>query len=63
MTEALAHGYSSDHAHWKLSNEYQHDRVYMVFKNRCVIVVRMKVAMEGLLTRDMNGLNNLATDS
>ena len=32
MTEALAHGYSFDSTQRELSNEYQHDRVSMVFK-------------------------------
>ena len=27
LTEALAHGYSSESTHRELSNEYQHDRV------------------------------------
>ena len=27
MTETLASGYSSESTQWKLSNEYQHDRV------------------------------------
>ena len=35
MTETLAHGYSSESTQRKLFNEYQHDRVYMVFKNLC----------------------------
>ena len=33
MTEALAHMDSSDSTQLELSNEYQHDRVWMVFKN------------------------------
>ena len=34
----------------ELSNEYQHDRVWMIFKNICVLVLRLKVAsaLEGL---------------
>ena len=34
----------------ELSNEYQHDRVEMVFKNLCNLVIWMKVAsvLEGL---------------
>ena len=27
----------------ELSNEYQHDRVYMIFKNICILVLRTKV--------------------
>ena len=36
--------------HRELSNEYQFDRVSMVLKNICVLVLRMKVssALEGL---------------
>ena len=51
MTETLAHGYSSESTQRKLFNEYQHDRVYMVFKNLCVLAVCMKVgsALEGLM--------------
>ena len=37
MTETLAHGYSSESICRELSNEYQHDRVQMVFKNLCVL--------------------------
>ena len=50
MTETQAHGYSSDSVQLELSNEYQYDRVEMVFKNLCVIVLWMKVALplEGL---------------
>ena len=33
MTETLAYGYSSASSYGELSNEYQHDRVKMVFKN------------------------------
>ena len=53
MTETLAHGYSSESTRQELSNEYQHDRVYMVFKNLCILVLRTKVAsaLEGFLSR------------
>ena len=44
MTETVAHGYSSARTLRKLSNEYQHDRVMMVFKNLCVLVLWTKVA-------------------
>ena len=37
----------------ELSNEYQHDRVQIVFKNICVIVLWMKVALA------LEGLNKL----
>ena len=51
MTETLANGYSSESTHWELSNEYQHDRVEMVFKNLCILVIGTKVAsaLEGLI--------------
>ena len=45
MTETLAHGYSSDSTQRELSNEYQHDRVKMVFKNLCVPLLWTKVAL------------------
>ena len=55
MTETLAHGYSSESTQRELSNEYQHDRVSMVFKRICVIVVWTKVAsaFEGLRIRSL----------
>ena len=58
MTETLAYGYSSESTRQELSNEYQHDRVCMVFKNVCVLVLWTKVAtaLEGLRipTRDLS---------
>ena len=50
MTETFAYGYSSKKTQGELSNEYQHDRVYMVFKNLCILVLWTKVAsaLEGL---------------
>ena len=59
MTETLANGYSSESTQQELSNEYQHDRVQMFFKNLCIPVLWMKVAsaLEGLiLTVDKNSL-------
>ena len=44
MTETLAYGYSSESTPRELSNEYQHDRVEMVFKNICIPVLWKKVA-------------------
>ena len=44
MTETLIHGYSSDSAHQKPSNEYQHGRVEVVFMNFCAFVLWSKVA-------------------
>ena len=51
MTESLAPGYSSENTQRELSNEYQHDRVLMAFKNICVIVLWTKVAsaLDGLI--------------
>ena len=51
MTETLAHGYSPDSSLRELSNEYQHDRVQMVFKNIRILVLLTKVcsALKGLL--------------
>ena len=50
MTETLAHGYSSESNQRELSNEYQHDMVWMVFKNLCILVLWTYVAsaLEGL---------------
>ena len=50
MTKTLANGYSYEITRRELSNEYQHDRVSMVSKNICVLVLWMKVAsaLEGL---------------
>ena len=49
ITKTLANGYSSGSIHRELSNEYQHDRVYLFFKNLCVHVLWTKVssALEG----------------
>ena len=44
MTETLANEYSSDMTQQELSNEYQHDRVKMIFKKLCVLVLWMKIA-------------------
>ena len=38
MIETLANGYSSDSAQQELSNEYQHDRVKMIFLTFCFFV-------------------------
>ena len=39
MTETLEHGYSLESTQRELSNEYQHDRVKMVFKKLSIIVL------------------------
>ena len=51
MIEILARGYSSESSLRDLSNEYQHDRVWTVFKNLSVLVLWIKVAsaLEGLI--------------
>ena len=46
MTETLANGYSYESTQCELSNEYQDDRVYMVCKNLCLLVLWTKVASE-----------------
>ena len=50
MTETLANGYSSESTRQELSNEYQHDRVSMIFKKICILMLWTKVAsaLEGL---------------
>ena len=50
MTETLSYGYSSESTQQELSNEYQHDRVWTIFKNLCILVFWTKVALalEGL---------------
>ena len=44
MTETLTHGYSSESTQRELSNKYQHERVSMVFKNLCVLLLWTKEA-------------------
>ena len=55
MTETLANGYSSERIQRELSDEYQHDRVTMVFKDFCILVLWMKVgsALKGLTKMGM----------
>ena len=50
MTETLANRYSSESTQQELSNNYQHDWVWMVFKNLCILVLWTNVAsvLEGL---------------
>ena len=49
MIETLANGYSSESTHQELSDEYQHDRVLMIFKIICILMLWTKVtsALEG----------------
>ena len=44
MTETLANGYSSESTQRELSNEYQHDMVWMVFKDLYILVLWTKLA-------------------
>ena len=50
ITETLTNGYSSESTQRALSNEYQHNRFWMVFKDFYVFVLWTKVvsALEGL---------------
>ena len=63
MNETLAHGYSSDSTQRELSNEYQQNRVWKVFKNICILVLWMKVglALEGLKGISKNSLWSFLT--
>ena len=63
MTGTLAYGYSSESTQLELSNEYQHDRVQMVIKGICILVLWIKEAsaLEGFLHHLV--LANLATCS
>ena len=53
MIETLANGYSSESTQRELLNEYQYDRVLMVFKDFSVLVLWTNVAsaLEGLKTK------------
>ena len=53
-TETLAHGYSTENTQRDLSNEYQYDKVWMILKNLCILMIWMKVAsaLEGLREED-----------
>ena len=50
ITETLANGYSSESTQHKRLNEYQHDSVWIVFKDFCILVSWTKgtSALEGL---------------
>ena len=50
MTKTLTNGYSTESTQEELSIEYQYERVYIAFKNICVIALLTKVALalEGL---------------
>ena len=51
LTETHAKGCSSESTQEELSNEYQHDRVSIVFKNLCVLVLWTEAAstLDGLM--------------
>ena len=61
----MAHGYPSESTPLELSNEYQHDRVEVFFKNLCVLVLWKKVAsaLEGLnsITKDAKNMDKQST--
>ena len=61
MTETLANGYSSESTQRELSNEYQHDRVSMVFRHLGVLELWMIVALalEGLSTVSTAGAQKM----
>ena len=61
ITETLANWYSSESTQQELSNEYQEDRVSMVFQRSCLLVLWTKVvsALEGL---SVNGLNSSSSN-
>ena len=42
MTENMANGYSSESTQQELSDEYQHDRVSMFFKNFASLSLAVK---------------------
>ena len=54
IAETLTYGYSSESTQWELSDEYQHDRVEMVFK--CILLLWMKKTQhwKGYLSIDEN---------
>ena len=56
MTLTLAYGYSSESTQ-ELSNEYQHDRVWMIFKNLCILVLRTRLvsSLDGLTFPMLSG--------
>ena len=51
IIETWVNGYLYESTQRELSNEYQHDRVYMIFKKLCVLVLWMKAApaLKGLI--------------
>ena len=61
MIETLAHGCSCESTQQELSNEYQHDRVYMVFKNICILLLWTTVApaLKGLTKQHIKAIQEL----
>ena len=46
MTEIIANGYSSDSTQQELSNEYQQDRVKMIFIIFCFLYIGRKLTQQ-----------------
>ena len=55
MTETLANWYSSESTQGELFNEYQHDKVWMIFKNVCIFVLWMKLATSSIKVKNTKG--------
>ena len=64
MTETLAHGWSSESIQQELPDEYQQERVYMVFKILCVLGLSMNEAsaLEGLIEICTKSLRKLSIE-
>ena len=46
ITETMTNGYSSESTQWELIiHEYQYDRVSMVFKNLCILMLWKKCSL------------------
>ena len=52
MTETLEYVYSSDSTQWEHSNEYQHDRVWIVFKIFCIFCAMDENSLRFTLSGD-----------
>ena len=60
MTEILAHGYSSQSTQQELSDEYEYDRVKMIFKILCFFVHWTKVTPAAKDTCSTDQLGNIS---
>ena len=49
INETLANGYSSESAQQELSNEYQDDRVKIIFNFFCILVIWMNITYKAIL--------------